>query len=101
MIGVLILEYLFRVADGPHLEAHTMSQQQAPCNTKPMGESELYAKLLQIMTWDQLVFLTNVLLEAHIDARQTESEQTVQIVVNTRGYPRHCNRIVGTNFPKP
>jgi hypothetical protein len=65
------------------------------------GRVEVYEKLRKVLTWEQLDFLANHLLEMQRAARQEHAEQQVIIVLNDKGYPRHLNRWVGMHFPIP
>jgi hypothetical protein len=54
-----------------------------------------------VLTWEQLDYLADVLLEMQARAKRMQSEHTIHIILNDKGYPRHCNQTLGGNFPKP
>lgn len=65
------------------------------------GKTDTYLKLRKVMTWEQLDFLADALLESQTVAITQHAEQQIVIVFNDKGYPRHLNRWVGMHFPNP
>lgn len=65
------------------------------------GKVQVYEKLRQVLTWEQLDFLANHLLEMQAAAIAEHADQQLVIVFNDKGHPRHLNRWVGLHFPTP
>ncbi len=77
-----------------------MTQPQAPYLTRT-PKVDLLKKLLGVFTEEQLTICVDVLERVRERAIERRCNQTIEIVINDKGFPRICKGSDDVIMPKP